>query len=707
MIRSTFSKMSKKEYWNAKNTISFIAFLIFAVQLLFIIYINLFCCHKWIDHDASMLYSHTIEMFKNKSFVLNNYLEETFLHIDTACILAMPLYGITKDIFLAYGIANVIFVLLTLYVLNDLIDKFDVENVYKYIAFVLYLAPYRIGMLEWSTMLFFECSFYNFCVLVPVMLIDLMLDGKCDGKNTDDKKLCTIDFIGKVYVKDVSLFAIYAIMTFITAFSRGTYVFLVGLLPVICCYVLEVVLSKDGLKTIKKSKVFLIISTVIVYALGMGLSAILDKAPNTDGYNLVLPHDLVNNTLKAFWGHLSIFVGPVSPDVMSADGIKTLLMLAFGIVTFILVIINLKHAFKEEEHSNELRYLTIVYVFNFCICALTQCAESDVAFPERYLFPGFLPVLMSVPIVIKYVLKIERDLLKKCVYFVLGCLTFCAVLIGDIDVVEGFKENADRTMGIRQTLSEAKANGINTVFFLEDDNAGLISRSLEPDMKVAPLWITQDGKMLIKAREFWMSARDRAYYDDKNMLAVAWNDNIGEKLPEYLRSSYIFYKDIEDYHLYISGENKFDERVGFPLFDGILSSNIDFAYSDGYTTIGDIDLYGYLEVTGNDDYVLISPCFDAPKGAVDVAVNYEAGLKTKGSYEGDEDGISVSHDGNDGVLGSLVLLDTNLNVVASSDMNASDNASVVSYESLAPCFVAIKANAGDEITIHNITFAAK
>lgn len=112
-----------KDRETAKKYIEYAVLALTALQFLFIVYLNLFKCRSWIDHDASMLYSHTIHMWEQRRFVLPFYSEETFLHIDTSCLLAMPLYGLTKDIFLSYGISNIIFAALTVWVIWDITAK--------------------------------------------------------------------------------------------------------------------------------------------------------------------------------------------------------------------------------------------------------------------------------------------------------------------------------------------------------------------------------------------------------------------------------------------------------------------------------------------------------------------------------------------------------------------------------------------------------
>ena len=313
-----------KDKESVKKYITYAILALTVLQFLFIVYLNIFRCKSWVDHDASMLYSHTIHMWEQGKFVLPFYSEETFLHIDTSCLLAMPLYGLTKDIFLSYGISNIIFAVLTIWVIYDITLKMNVEKAYRYAAILLYLIPYRMGMLQYTSMMFYECSFYNICVLVPLMAIDLYLYTEEDLRS----------------IKYRIMMALYLFLTLITAFSRGTYTMLVALLPIILCYVLEVILADDGIRHIRRSKVILTVLTIAAYAVGMGVGKLTGSSPKVTGYSLVLPREIFDNFIDVLWGHMSIFVDRGTPEVLSAEGIRMLIMLGFSILVIILLVFN-------------------------------------------------------------------------------------------------------------------------------------------------------------------------------------------------------------------------------------------------------------------------------------------------------------------------------------------------------------------------------
>ena len=675
--------MNKRKIFSAEN-LKYVVLAIFGIQLLFIIWMNLFKCHDYVDHDASMLYSHTIQMWEQKKPVIPGYEEETFFHLDTSCILALPLYGLTGDIFISYGISNIIFLILTLLIMNDLLKRLDVKDLYRYAALLLYIIPYRLGLVEYANMLFFECSFYNVCIILTILAIDFFLCNRTESEGKKDRII--------YYAKLI----LYAALTMLTAFSRGSYTLLVALLPAIVCYALEVILSPEGLRHIEKPKIIIILVTFISYAAGMICGMVLGLEPEKSGFQLVYLRDIVDNFINVIWGHFSIFIGLTNPEVMSADGISQLILTAYALLIIVLLIFNLKHAFTDEPYANTLRYLTIIYLWNCTICGLTNCSNSEWAFPERYLFPGFVPLLLSAPIMLTYMEKIKKDLLRKCMFFAVTALTFLTVVVCNIYAVKNIRQTEDELQGIREVLSYARTNGVDTVFFVNDFNAALISRSLAPDFHVAPLYKREDGSVFFTTREDYASAHDRGSYSDENILAMTWNEQPENIFKDYELSSYQYVGDVKDYHLYRAGSNKFDDMSGFPVKDNHLYKTTDFCYTPGYQATGDIDLYGYLEATGSDNYALVSPLFDAPYASSRVTLTYETGHKTA-DEESEDPGPART-------MGKLMLLDENCQEIRSVDIRSDEETASVTADPGQSCYVAVWLNNGEKVTLCRIDF---
>lgn len=675
--------MDKKKGFFAEN-IKYIMLAILGIQILFIIWLNLFKCDSFIDHDASMLYSHTIHIWEQKKLVIPNYQEETFFHLDTSCILALPLYGLTHNIFLSYGISNIIFLILTLLIMNDLLKRLGLKDEYRYAGLLLYIIPYRLGLAQYLNMLFYECSFYNICILMTILAIDLFLYKKPETELKKDRNI----YLAKLIL--------YAALCILSAFSRGSYTLLVALMPAMLCYALEVILSSEGLRHIEKSKVIVILVTFASYAAGLGIGKITGFEPEKTGYGLIYVRDLVDNFIGVIWGHFCIFIGLTNPDVFTKEGIFQLILTAYAILIIILIVFNLKHAFKDEPHSNALRYLTIIYLWNCAILGFTDSHQSTWGFPERYLLPGFVPLLLSAPIMLTYMEKIKRDLLRQCTFLIVTALTIMTLGVCNVNAMEVIWHTESDLRGVREVLSYARENGIDTVFFVNDFNAALISRSIDPGLKVAPIDKLEDGRIIINTREDYASAHDRNAYSDDNILAMTWNEKPEDVFYDFQISSYQYVGDVKDYHLYRAGSNKFDDMAGFPIDDNHLSKTTDFCYTMEYMPVGDIDLYGYLEATGADNYVLLSPLLDAPYTECSVTLTYEPGHKTAEGEPADP--------GTKRSVGKLMLLDENNGEIRSANINSDEETVSLTADPGQACYVAVWLNSGEEITLHKIDF---
>jgi hypothetical protein len=78
------------------------------LQFLVICYVNLCQNQNHIGYDPSALYLKAIEIWKQKTLFPPNYADQTSLMIDSPAPLAALLFGLTGNIFVAYGVANIL-----------------------------------------------------------------------------------------------------------------------------------------------------------------------------------------------------------------------------------------------------------------------------------------------------------------------------------------------------------------------------------------------------------------------------------------------------------------------------------------------------------------------------------------------------------------------------------------------------------------------
>ena len=97
----------KKRSMNNGLTIVLAVFL--AVQCILTVFANLVLITENIDCDIAKLYVHAVEMWRNGRILIPGWSYLTTLELDCPLLFAVPLYGLTGNIFLSFGISNIIF----------------------------------------------------------------------------------------------------------------------------------------------------------------------------------------------------------------------------------------------------------------------------------------------------------------------------------------------------------------------------------------------------------------------------------------------------------------------------------------------------------------------------------------------------------------------------------------------------------------------
>ena len=115
------------ELLKADNKIFFtILFVLFVFQYVAICYFNLFEEAGHMGLDSSWVYLRSTMMWNQKALMSSNWVETSNNFLDTSCVPATLLYGITGDIFLSFGIANILIlsgIIICIYSIFRLIEQ--------------------------------------------------------------------------------------------------------------------------------------------------------------------------------------------------------------------------------------------------------------------------------------------------------------------------------------------------------------------------------------------------------------------------------------------------------------------------------------------------------------------------------------------------------------------------------------------------------
>lgn len=101
--RGTFSEMKR---WSVAE---WILFVILAAQVAAIVVFNFTRMKYCMDYDSICALTQAREIWRQKTLALSDWTYQTTLGWDSGVPLAALLYGVTKNLFVSYGIVNCLF----------------------------------------------------------------------------------------------------------------------------------------------------------------------------------------------------------------------------------------------------------------------------------------------------------------------------------------------------------------------------------------------------------------------------------------------------------------------------------------------------------------------------------------------------------------------------------------------------------------------
>ncbi len=363
----------KNNFWTC------LLLLIFIVQFLLIALCNIKLIDNNIDCDTAKLFVHIMKMAEHSSIIIPNWYYSTTFEIDCSSLLALPIYMLTNDIYLSFGIANIIFLAGLISIIFFLFK--DKNIMYPLLTANLFCIPYTIGMLDYFNMLFFGGAQYIIKGALPLLFIVLIL--WCESAQNQKRKLYS--FIPLV---------IFEFLVLINVFSSGIYVLFVGFFPILVSYALYKILKCE--KPAKLSYI-LIGLTLVLSIVGIILNKIYMDGGRGAGMTLISFYQIIANTFGCFAGIFELF-GGISHDlnvdvaVLSLEGIgillKALLVHTFivcGIIAFIKIL--------RKKADLRLVLLLSVFIWNMFVLLATKTQAGSPTYEYRYHIIGMLPLI--------------------------------------------------------------------------------------------------------------------------------------------------------------------------------------------------------------------------------------------------------------------------------------------------------------------------
>jgi len=404
---------NKKILLYAKNNFwTCLLLLIFLIQFLLIALCNINLIDNNIDCDTAKLFVHIMKMAEYNSIIIPNWYYSTTFEIDCSSLLALPIYMLTNDIYLSFGLANIIFLAGLISIVFFLFK--DKNIMYPLLTANLFCIPYTVGMLDYFNMLFFGGAQYIIKGALPLFFIVLILW----SESAQNKKRKLYSFIP---------LTVFEFLVLINAFSSGIYVLFVGFFPILASYALYKILKCE--KTAKLSYIIIGL-TLVLSIIGIILNKIYIGGSRGAGMTLISIYQIIANTFGCFAGIFELF-GGISHDlnvdvaVLSLEGIgillKALLVHTFivcGIIAFIKIL--------RKKADLRLVLLLSVFIWNMFVLLATNTKAGSSTYEYRYHIIGMLPLIcVSVIILLNY--WNELKIFQKRIFATIVILTLICI----------------------------------------------------------------------------------------------------------------------------------------------------------------------------------------------------------------------------------------------------------------------------------------
>lgn len=626
--------MTKLNISKLKNTLltdksQYFFWLFVMIQTLFIIYLNLFESHTMIDYDGAKLYQHAVEMWNQKTPFISGWKYITTMELDCSLFFAVFFYGLTDNIFLSFGLSNILMVFAYISVIYKIVSRTEYKK-YAALAVALCLIPYEAGMLAYFNMLFFNGAQYGIKVLLPLLFL-LILSTPGDRRRSKGN----IAWIG-----------LYFFLLFLTSMSSGIYVMMCGIAPLIVIFLLDL-FQDGGFKKYGRYHISLSALSIVTFLLGSGMLRLLGITARGNALMLTKAENMQLNFNADMLGLFQVLNAVASGDipVLSLSGIIFLMKaLLTGALLFV-GCYNLKFLFQPTTGINVKKYLSMMLPWNLFILLFvdTRYSAGNLTMEYRYYLIAFIPLMILFAIRIGEWLEKGAPVLRTWIGLGLagGVFILWAGSCKTVWEYRGISQYVNDIHAYINTLDQE----VESVFFLPDEQTPEMLRLID-DTRTYCAYSSGGGLVVYDYYEYFI---DRSSHGDQNLLFVYDWETPDMYLPYHISSQYEKIGSVRWFDVYYAPVNLFDSVSGFPTAD----RSTDFFYSPGYVINGNnsaIDDNGLLSVNGNGEEAVNSGILPPFEGLCDLTLFYETDL----SADADSIGVLELRDGDEVILSQVI-----------------------------------------------------
>ena len=551
------------------------------------------------NYDSSCAYAQIVEMWRQKRILLKDWAYQTTLGIDSPVLLGALFYGITKNAFTAFGLANIVTVIVYACLFYDILKQADVKKNMRLLAVLFLLTPYSTGQLGYMPMLFTSAGSYAYKLLVPLLLIDILVRMH---KGQKIKKYWYLILFATFFVFD-------------TAVSSGEYILLCAVLPLIGYEILHVLIGNDIKQIFSKRLGFLILESAI-YVVGIKVgrrTGIIESVGSQ--MMLTKAKHFPSVIAKCLTGIFQLFGGiPDYEDIPVTQTYGMMYLFRFFLAAVILAswIYLLKHLKENAKYKELVGMITCIFAVNLIVLIFANVNYATKTFEYRYHLISMIPMILLTSIAASDLWE-KRKLLEQTIVLV----TIVLLLFVNVYDYKNYNYQGDM-QGITLTAEQEGGHLIITIGS-ESISMGRCMRNVNPNVEIST-WGGYNHGVGWGASTYYF---DNAHLKTPYMVLMTQKEY--ELMPKQIAKQLEEVQVFGIFQLYRVKENVLDGDNTLPQS----GTNRDFCYSSGYEYWGKMESDGNVLSSGKKETVLRSNKKKIEKDAAyDIVVHYEV-LKSK------------------------------------------------------------------------------
>ena len=551
------------------------------------------------NYDSSCAYAQIVEMWRQKRILLKDWAYQTTLGIDSPVLLGALFYGITKNAFTAFGLANIVTVIVYACLFYDILKQADVKKNMRLLAVLFLLTPYSTGQLGYMPMLFTSAGSYAYKLLVPLLLIDILVRMH---KGQKIKKYWYLILFATFFVFD-------------TAVSSGEYILLCAVLPLIGYEILHVLIGNDIKQIFNKRLGFLILESAI-YVVGIKVgrrTGIIESVGSQ--MMLTKAKHFPSVIAKCLTGIFQLFGGiPDYEDIPVTQTYGMMYLFRFFLAAVILAswIYLLQHLKENEKYKELVGMITCIFAVNLIVLIFANVNYATETFEFRYHLISMIPMILLTSIAASDLWE-KRKLLEQTIVLV----TIVLLLFVNVYDYKNYMRDCYNYQGDMQGITlTAEQEGVHLIITIgsESISMGRCMRNVNPNVEIST-WGGYNHGVGWGASTYYF---DNAHLKTPYMVLMTQKEY--ELMPKQIAKQLEEVQVFGIFRLYRVKENVLDGDNTLPQS----GTNRDFCYSSGYEYWGKMESDGNVLSSGKKETVLRSNKKKIKRDATyDMIVHYE------------------------------------------------------------------------------------